>query len=364
MVFVTYAQTFEDLMLWRALKHVRNGFYIDLGASEPVIDSVTLAFYERGWSGINVEPAPETFGRLAAARPRDVNLNIAIGAENGERDFYLVNGGNGLSTFSQAMSEQFQSAGWTIEPTRTPVRRLADICRDYVRGPIHFLKIDIEGAEREALEGADLQTWRPWVILLEATVANTQIPTHEEWEGLLLEQRYRMIYADGLNRFYLAEEHEDLAGAFATPPNVFDNYIRYSENSSREEVRSLRNDLDRLTAERQAFADRTATTEEHLAATTEQLSMTAGQLAKTTGQLEAERLIAERLTAERDHATQEMWESNRLAVVLAADRQKLLDQMNERAPARPSAELQAVYASTSWRITAPLRALVRMGRAR
>jgi len=49
MPFVSYAQNFEDVILWRALKHVGRGFYIDLGAQDPVIDSISLAFYEHGW---------------------------------------------------------------------------------------------------------------------------------------------------------------------------------------------------------------------------------------------------------------------------------------------------------------------------
>ena len=28
-MFISYAQNFEDVMLWRALKHVEKGFYID-----------------------------------------------------------------------------------------------------------------------------------------------------------------------------------------------------------------------------------------------------------------------------------------------------------------------------------------------
>ena len=43
--FVSYAQNFEDVMLWRALKHVENGYYVDIGAQDPVFDSVSLAFY-------------------------------------------------------------------------------------------------------------------------------------------------------------------------------------------------------------------------------------------------------------------------------------------------------------------------------
>ena len=55
MTFISYAQNFEDVMLWRALKHINNGFYIDIGANDPVVDSVSLAFYENGWRGVHVE---------------------------------------------------------------------------------------------------------------------------------------------------------------------------------------------------------------------------------------------------------------------------------------------------------------------
>ena len=62
MSFVSYAQNFEDVMLWRALRDIPNGFYVDVGAWSPEVDSVTLAFYERGWSGINM---PSVHGMTA-----------------------------------------------------------------------------------------------------------------------------------------------------------------------------------------------------------------------------------------------------------------------------------------------------------
>lgn len=40
----SYAQYGEDLVLWVALAHIRKGFYIDVGASDPVQDSVTKLF--------------------------------------------------------------------------------------------------------------------------------------------------------------------------------------------------------------------------------------------------------------------------------------------------------------------------------
>jgi len=54
MTFISYAQNFEDVMLWRALGHVSAGRYIDVGAQDPVVDSVSKAFYEHGWRRIHV----------------------------------------------------------------------------------------------------------------------------------------------------------------------------------------------------------------------------------------------------------------------------------------------------------------------
>ena len=57
-MFVSYAQNFEDVILNRALHGVTDGCYIDIGANDPEVDSVSLAFYERGWRGLHVEPLP------------------------------------------------------------------------------------------------------------------------------------------------------------------------------------------------------------------------------------------------------------------------------------------------------------------
>ena len=47
--FVSYAQNHEDVVLARALHpDDRTGFWVDVGAGDPVVDSVTAAFAERG----------------------------------------------------------------------------------------------------------------------------------------------------------------------------------------------------------------------------------------------------------------------------------------------------------------------------
>lgn len=76
---ISYAQNGEDILLWRALRDLPNGFYIDVGAEDPTQNSVTRAFYERGWHGINVEPVLAHCDKLCNERPRDLTLQVAIG---------------------------------------------------------------------------------------------------------------------------------------------------------------------------------------------------------------------------------------------------------------------------------------------
>ena len=236
MTFVSYAQNFEDVMLWRALSSIKDGFYIDVGASEPTADSVTAAFYERGWSGINVEPMAGAYARLVASRGRDINLQLALEEESGTASYFSVGEGNGISTGVPELGNKYKAENWQVARVPVTVSTLKDICEKHAaHRTVHFLKIDVEGKERAVLIGGDFAKFRPWIILIEATLPNSQIPTHEEWEDLLLSQKYSFVYFDGLNRFYVANEKlDDLGLHFSAPPNWFDHFMRASEAVSLE----------------------------------------------------------------------------------------------------------------------------------
>ena len=240
--FVSYAQNFEDVMLRRALNDVTEGRYVDIGAGEPDADSVTLAFYKANWRGINVEPLAGPYSRLVKARPGDINLNLALGSSVGEAVLYVVGSETGLSTLDPQFAAHYAAEGWPVEERRVPITTLAELCNVHVIGEIHFLKIDAEGAELDILRGADFTRWRPWIILVEATLPNSQIPSHEAWEDVLTNNGYEFCYFDGLNRFYLSEEQAgSLRPAFAIPPNFTDNFVL---------ARMMQSPVDGLAAER------------------------------------------------------------------------------------------------------------------
>lgn len=253
MSFVSFAQNFEDVMLWRALGHVEHGFYIDVGAWSPELDSVTKAFYDRGWNGINVEPNPSLHAELAAARPRDVNLQLAITDANGMADFHPVAAPTtGLSTLDRTIAVDHAAHG-RGGPAPFPVatRTLATICRDHVppAADIHFLKIDAEGSEETIVRGADWERHRPWIVVVEATQPMSRTETHAAWEPMLARAGYTLAYRDGLNRFYVAKEHTELAAAFAYPPNVFDDFVPAVQHRSEASAAALRDMVDGLQRE-------------------------------------------------------------------------------------------------------------------
>lgn len=224
--FISYAQNFEDVMLWRALKDVSGGFYIDVGAYLPREDSVTLAFYERGWHGINIEPNPEAYEQLARERGRDTNLNIAVADVAGEATINLFPT-TGLSTIDPVVAEQRILEGWRTHPHRVRVETLASVWEKHVPSgqEVHFLKVDVEGSEQEVLLGNDWAHNRPWIVVVEATRPKSSEESHHAWQNILIDAGYGSTYADGLNRFYLASEHLNRSSRFEHPPNVFDGFV-------------------------------------------------------------------------------------------------------------------------------------------
>ena len=243
---ISYAQNFEDVMLWRALKHIECGFYVDVGANHPTLDSVTKWFYDNGWRGINIEPIEQWFELLEQERPSDINLNIAAGENNGQLTLFEI-ADTGLSTVNEEFAKKHQQErNFNYSKVVVPQRTLTSICEDYHLAPIHFLKIDVEGAEKQVLQGLDLNRVRPWIVMVEATLPNSQIEDYETWEDKLLQNAYRFVYFDGLNRFYLAEEKEEALGqCFMSPPNVFDNFVPYKQYRAENELAEKECSLDR-----------------------------------------------------------------------------------------------------------------------
>lgn len=204
---VTYSQNREDIILAAFFPDVQEGFYVDVGANHPLYHSVTKKFYDNGWHGINFEPNPKLFEQIAQHRKRDINLMQGIGSKSGKlmlRVYHSRDGLEGISTLSESMKEGYISYASADSEKYTdleiPIVTLKESFDANRVEHIHFMKVDVEGYEYEVLSGNDWTKYRPELLCIEAN------HIMKDWRPILRKARYKQVFNDGLNDYYLAEE--------------------------------------------------------------------------------------------------------------------------------------------------------------
>jgi len=199
MTFTSYSGHFEDVMLWRAFRCLNKGFYVDICADPADEGSVTRGFYEMGWVGLNIHGDRTAYENRVNERSKDIHLNVA-----------------------------FQHGG-----VETPT--LAQIWKEYLPNAqdVHFLRVDAKLKTPLVIKGNDWVHGRPWVVIVQSDRSGHDSGSPQHWEHLLVENRYQFAYADGVNRFYVAQEHGDLLEHFQYPPNLLDDFktgsLRHAE---------------------------------------------------------------------------------------------------------------------------------------
>jgi len=185
---VSYARNGEDVVLWRALRHVPDGRYVDVGAGDPVEHSVTKALYQRGWRGIDIEASASHVERLREDRPEDEVVHAAEGD--------------------------------------APMVALESVLRESrVLGPdLHVLRVAPEGDPAPFLTSLDLDRWRPWVVVVAS--GGTTLGSPAAADRVLNDAGFGLTLFDGISRFYLSADHPELRADLAYPACARDAYER------------------------------------------------------------------------------------------------------------------------------------------
>ena len=172
---------------------VSDGFFLDVGSGHGTIGSNTKALEDLGWTGICVDPFPTHMeGRTCRME------TVVVSSTAGQLVKFHTH--SGLGGIADTLGK------WKAEAEKSPaVEFTTTTLGDVLAGAgapsfIHFLSLDIEGAELEALKGVPFDKYRFGAMAIEH---NDEEPKRTEILKFLEERGYRRSHTYKQDDFYV-----------------------------------------------------------------------------------------------------------------------------------------------------------------
>jgi FkbM family methyltransferase len=201
-----YSQFNQDKYIYENIfKNKTDGFFVDIGASDPINGSNTMFFEEIGWSGILVEPNKKDFDNLLKVRKTPAE-NLAIYDKSGMYKFLLC--GGYIKVLSGLLHEQhpqhlqrivneFFTYGDSMEIINIQTITLEELLQKYNRTEIDYLSVDTEGSEYKILSSINFDNVYIKCISVENNYNDSKI------EDLLKTKNFKKINRLDCDDIYL-----------------------------------------------------------------------------------------------------------------------------------------------------------------
>lgn len=160
-------------------------FFVDVGSGDGTVDSNTKALEQRGWTGICIDPFPTNMEDRTCRMLKEV-----VFSESGQRLKFHASGALGGIADTLGRWKDAATSGRTVEFTSTTLDDILD--RTNAPRFIHFISLDIEGAELEALKGFSFDRYRVGALAIEH---NYEEPKRSEIQALLKRHGYVRMHA-------------------------------------------------------------------------------------------------------------------------------------------------------------------------
>ncbi len=162
----SYSQFGEDIYILELLRkyNLCNTSYVDVGANHPTSISNTFLLYKNQLQGIIIEPNPELIKLFKRFRKRDIPLQVGCNDSSSVKQFYISKTPV-ISTFSK--EHNFFKEDGVYRKIYVPILTLDDCLKDFNMSSISFLNIDVEGLNREVLNGSSETCKKTSIISIE-----------------------------------------------------------------------------------------------------------------------------------------------------------------------------------------------------
>ena len=205
----SFSQYGEDIILSNILIrdgiNLKNrGFYLDVGAHHPVRFSNTKLFYDLGWNGINIDPNEQTYEIFQKSRPRDINLELALGEKFNEMEFFKYDE-SALNSFVNREKELIDTPYFQSGSKMVAITTLEEILVNHLKGELptpNFLDIDVEGYELQVLKGNNWSKYKFSYILVEQKLSSLDAMQDSIVYKFLRNLGYKPMANNGLTTIY------------------------------------------------------------------------------------------------------------------------------------------------------------------
>ena len=208
---IYYSQTGEDVILSQIFKNKKNGFYVDVGAYHPVHYSNTKIFYDKGWTGINIDPNPDTIYFFNKQRSKDININIGISGKEESLNYYTFSHPS-CNTFSADFFNKIKSKSWIkhLKTISVECKPLSWVFDKYIKDnqDIDILSVDVEGYDLEVLDSNNWLKYKPKVLVVEAHDFNFEHMNDSKLYNFITNKGYSLYASTGLSLIFKRSQND------------------------------------------------------------------------------------------------------------------------------------------------------------
>jgi FkbM family methyltransferase len=171
----------DKWVLFGVFPGVRDGYFVDVGSADGTLESNSKALEERGWKGICVDPFPTNMQGRTCAMMKEVVSSVSGRTVKFHTQRLLGGIEETLGKYKTLASE-----APAVELTTVTLTEILD--RNHAPSFIHFMSLDIEGAELEALKGIAFDRYQFGAMAIEH---NDEEPKRTDILKLLEGRGYR-----------------------------------------------------------------------------------------------------------------------------------------------------------------------------
>ncbi|TWU01265.1 hypothetical protein Pla52n_46390 [Stieleria varia] len=179
------------MLVWRMMDPDHSpSVYVDVGCNHPYHMSNSAFFYERGWTGIAIDPNPSFKDDFERLRPLDHFVNCGVGEEEATLEYFYFEEPL-YNTFDSAKAATINGIHSKLLQTQAvPIRRLDSILIEYwpEGKQIRWMSIDAEGMDLQIVKSHDFDLFPVEFICVEVNSLDLERACSDE---VVCELRFR-----------------------------------------------------------------------------------------------------------------------------------------------------------------------------